>query len=183
MKNNDPIVPSTIWISGVSAAGKTTLGSLLHKGLLESGFADTVFLDGEEIRKNLTRKYGHSLQDRYDLLQIVIDLVKSYLAKGQNVVVSVVSHKTEMRNIARENLSPFMEVCLQCSVEICRDRDYKGDYEKALAGEYDCFPGVTEPYEVSENAELVLNTGDLSIEEAGRKLLSSTIVFLGFFRK
>jgi adenylylsulfate kinase len=83
-----------------------------------------------------------------------------------------------MRDMARQNIYYFMEVYLNCPVNVCKDRDYKGLYEKAFINKDELFPGVTEPYEVSENPELILNTASESIEQCGKILLKKVLRFL-----
>ena len=88
-----------------------------------------------------------------------------------------------MRDYARSQIPKFIEVYLECLNEVCADRDYKGLYEKAKAGEFQTFAGVTEPYEPSENPDLVLNTSQMSIDECSAILFKSIVAFLGNSKK
>ena len=171
--------PCTIWITGITASGKTTLGKSLFEFLIEKGVNPLEFLDGDEIRKSLNKNYGHSLEDRQIILKKIVEIVKDKNKKGITTIVSTVSHKKAMRDYARSQIPQFIEVYLECPNEVCADRDYKGLYEKAKAGEYQTFPGVTEPYEPSENPELILNTSQMSIDECSAILFKSIVVFLG----
>ena len=139
--------PCTIWITGITASGKTTLGQSLFEFLIEKGVNRLEFLDGDEIRKSLNKNYGHSLEDRQIILKKIVEIVKDKNKKGITTIVSTVSHKKAMREFARSQISQFMEVHLDCAPETCVDRDYKGLYQLAKLGEYDVFPGVTEAYE------------------------------------
>jgi adenylylsulfate kinase len=175
-RNKEPV---TIWITGISAAGKTTLGTRLYEDLLADGIDNLTFLDGEDVRKSLKKNYGHSIEDRFALLQDVRELIRGIKAQGRHVIIATISHKRKMRETARAELSPFMEVWLKCPVEICHQRDYKGNYDKALSGEIYPFVGVTEAYEESDHPDLVLHTGDLSIDEAAAGLLAAARKFIG----
>ncbi|NQV54493.1 MAG: adenylyl-sulfate kinase [Rhodospirillales bacterium] len=169
---------TTIWLSGISAAGKTTLGARLYQDLQKSGIDNITFLDGEEVRRSLKKDYGHSIEDRFALLEDILELILSIKAKGNHVIIGTISHKKKMRDIARARLSPFMEVWLECPVDICHKRDYKGNYDKALAGKLNTFAGVTEPYEKSAAPELVLHTGVLTIEITAAKLHAAALNFI-----
>ena len=171
--------PCTIWITGITASGKTTLGKSLFEFLIEKGVNPLEFLDGDEIRESLNKNYGYSLKDRQKIVKNIVEIVKNKNKKGITTIVSTVSHKKAMRDYARSQIPKFIEVYLECPNEVCADRDYKGLYEKAKAGEYQTFPGVTEPYEPSENPELILNTSQMSIDECSATLFKSILPLLG----
>jgi adenylylsulfate kinase len=164
------LIPGTIWITGISASGKTTLGKSLSENLKQHGFENVKLLDGEDLRQQLDRVYGHSVKERFAVLRNIVRIANEYKQQGYAVIVSTISHKKAMREIARTALLPFTEVRLECSVETCRKRDYKGNYAKAFAGELATFIGVTEPYESSDAPELVLNTEALSSNECSEIL-------------
>ena len=170
--------PGTIWITGITASGKTTLGQSLFECLVEKGVHPLEFLDGEEFRKCLDKTYGHSLEDRLIVLEKIVEMAKEKNKKGITIIVSTVSHKKAMREFARSQISQFMEVHLDCAPETCVDRDYKGLYQLAKLGEYDVFPGVTEAYEPSDSPELTLKTDHLTIEECTSILYRDVILFL-----
>lgn len=174
---NQKIIPGTIWFTGITGAGKTTLGKYLYGAITKEGY-DADFFDGEELRKKLDRKYGHSLEDRFEVAKKIIDIASKCNQEGKIAIVSTVSHKKKMRDMARQRINYFMEVYLSCPVNVCKNRDYKGLYEKALKNKNELFPGVTEPYEVSENPELVLDTATESIEQCGEILLEKVLMFL-----
>ena len=171
--------PCTIWITGITASGKTTLGQSLLEFLIEKGVNHLELLDGDEFRKSLNKNYGHSLEDRQIMLKKLVEIVKDKNKKGITTIVSTVSHKKAMRDYARSQIPQFIEVYLECPNEVCADRDYKGLYEKAKAGEIHTFAGVTEPYEPSENPDLVLNTSQMSIDECSATLFKSILPLLG----
>jgi adenylylsulfate kinase-like enzyme len=169
---------SVIWITGISASGKTSLArALVHE--LEAGAPGGVALfDGDEFRARLDRRYGHDLADRFAVLDLLVEAVRDECRNRQVVVVAAVSHKREMRAHARRRLGHFLEVFLDCPAEVCASRDPKDLYRRARAGELSCFPGVTEPYERSEKAAVVLDTATLSVESALRRLLPEVAAFL-----
>ena len=161
----------TIWISGISASGKTTLGTMLAKKLRSIGYDNAVFLDGDELRERSLSKFSHSLSDRYKQHNENVKIINEEMNKGKIVIVSTISHKKAMRDDARKKISNFFEVILKCSSDSCAKRDYKNQYTKALSGEYNCFPGITEPYEISDHPELVVDTENNDIDDAFEILL------------
>jgi adenylylsulfate kinase len=172
------VSPVTIWITGLSASGKTTMGKRLYDRLNQIGIENVEFLDGEALRKRLDREYGYSVEERLAVLDNTIRIAQEENEKGKIMIVSTISHKRKTRELARQKITKFMEVYLNCSVEICAQRDYKDNYRRALAGELEMFVGVTEPYEESVNIDLELNTATSSIEECSETLFQRTIDFL-----
>jgi len=171
--------PSTIWITGITASGKTTLGRELYEKLLEKGVRQLEFLDAEERRKLIDKTYGHSIEERLLLSKKWVEIAIEKNLKGTNVIISTVSHKKVMREYARTKIPRFMEIFLDCSPEVCADRDYKGHFKLAKAGEYDLFPGVTEAYEPSDAPELILNTERTPFSECSDILYREVVEFLG----
>ena len=106
-------------------------------------------------------------------------MARKYNENGTIVIVSTISHKRAIRQKARDAITNFMEVFLDCPLDVCIERDYKGHYQKALNGEYENFIGITESYEISESPELAINTKSLTIEESHELLLKNVISFLG----
>lgn len=169
--------PATIWISGMTASGKTTLGLSLVNELMSYGVEKIKLLDGDKLRKRLKKNYGHSLSDRVKLIDEYIKIAQLEINNGFNVVISTVSHKSSMRDIARSQLNPFMEINLVCSYEECAKRDYKNIYS-SFDGTDKCLPGYTEPYETSKSPELILDTENNSIEDCKKMLLQKVLNFL-----
>lgn len=172
------INPATIWITGLSASGKTTLGERLLKGLIENGVKNVEFLDGEILRSKVGAALGYSTSDRNTMIAHTIKIAKELNEKGTVCIVATISHKNQTRQRARAAIGNFMEVYLACPVEVCVARDYKGNYKKAFGGEYKNFVGVTEPYEVSDDPELVLDTAANTIDECSRILVKKVVEFL-----
>ena len=167
--------PGIVWITGITASGKSTLAKRLQQGLLNSRYENVELLDGDDLRKRLNFKYGHSNKDRMAVMEISVNICKETNKLGNLAILSSIGHKKAMRDYARSQTSAFMEVYLDCPVDVCAKRDYKGLYEKARAGEYQTFVGVTEPYERSEFPDLVLNTAENSIDECSKILFKSIV--------
>lgn len=173
------LISRTIWITGVTASGKTTLGNALYTKLLDKQYKkNIVFLDGDELRKKLKKSYGHNIQDRFASLLDLVEVAKKYYDRKMIVIVSTVSFKREMREYARSMMPHFMEVYLDCSIDVCSQRDIKGHYRRAFNGEYETFIGVTDEYELSLRPELILNTETKSIDECSEILYKKTKKFL-----
>jgi len=171
-------IVATIWLSGVTASGKTTLGKMLYEDLKNAGILNLKFFDGEDLRKIQDRVYGYSVEERFNLIKKYTKMVKRENKKGYAVIISTVSHKKKMRNFARKNLNQFMEINLLCSPETCAIRDYKNVYRRIRKEDNECLPGVTEPYEISDQAEVILDTEQNSIENSRIILLNKTMGFL-----
>ena len=169
---------ATIWISGVTASGKTTLGKLLYQELLNTGIINLKYLDGDDLRRRQSRIYGHSVEERKELIQKYIELVKEENKKGFMVIISTVSHKKETRDKARNQLNNFMEINLLCDPKTCSIRDYKNIYNRIDKNSNECLPGVTEPYEVSDQAELILDTAKSSLEDCKNILINNVFKYL-----
>jgi adenylyl-sulfate kinase len=149
-----------LWFTGLSAAGKTTVGSLVATELEERGHTVEV-LDGDVIRTHLSQGLGYSKEDR-DTNVARIGWVASRLARaGAAVIVSAISPYEEARRRARtlvEETAPFVEIHVATAVEVCAERDPKGLYAKARSGEIQHFTGVSDPYEEPQDPELRLDT-------------------------
>ncbi len=170
--------PGAVWITGLPASGKTTLSEALHRALQARGHRCTV-LDGEALRARLSRQYGHSLEDRFAVLEEIVAAASAERHRGVVPIVATISHKREMRAFARHALGHMLEVYLECAAHVCALRDQKGHYRRAYAGEYACFVGVTEPYEAWDIADIVIDTAKSGVAEATRTLLAASLNFLG----
>lgn len=166
----------TVWITGLSAAGKTTLAQRLTEDLKRRGLDDVVLLDGEAVRDHL-RLLGYSEHDRREVAFRKAEIAKKYNDAGMAVIVTGITAQKETRQQIRRNVGRFMEVYLSCPVEVCARRDYKGHYKKALDGTIADFVGVSSAYEVSENPELTLDTANQKVDECARILLDHATRF------
>lgn len=164
-----------IWITGITASGKTSLGKALLEACKIMGVQNIIHLDGDELRKRPDWVKGHGIEDRFKSFQKIIDVTNWELEQGNVVIVSTVSHKASMRLEARDRLSNFYEVYLRCSSEECEKRDFKNFYSRAknqsISDQKEIFPGVTEAYEESKNPEMVIDTEHDSLEHSKAKLL------------
>jgi adenylyl-sulfate kinase len=163
-----------LWFTGLSAAGKTTVGSLVARELEARGRTVDV-LDGDVVRTHLSQGLGFSKEDR-DTNIARIGWVASRLARaGAVVVVSAISPYEETRRRARtlvEENAPFVEIHVATSLEVCAERDPKGLYKKAMSGELEHFTGVSDPYEEPANPELRLDTAGREPAESAAAVLA-----------
>ncbi|MAF20389.1 MAG: adenylyl-sulfate kinase, partial [Parcubacteria group bacterium] len=141
----------TIWITGLSASGKSTLGGKLFSDLKAIGVNNVKLLDGEDIREEFGDTFGYATNERNAILEKTIQMARECNDNGNIAIVSTISHKRSIRQKARDAITNFMEVFLDCPLEVCVKRDYKGHYQKALNGDYENFIGITESYETSDS--------------------------------
>jgi adenylyl-sulfate kinase len=158
----------TLWFTGLSGAGKTSLAEALLEQLHSAG-AKAELLDGDIVRRHLSAGLGFSREDR-DANIRRIGFVSQLLARnGVIAIVAAISPYRATRNEVRRDSSAFVEVFVDCSMEVLVQRDPKGLYRRALAGEIEHFTGVSDPYEEPEHPEIVLHTDRESLpESAGR---------------
>ena len=170
----------TILITGISAAGKTTLGRRLFQDLKNKNINNLKLFDGEEVRNLLAKEgnvIGYSLEDRYKHMLDLAKMAKECNDQGQIAIVCAIASSRGVRERVRSFIGNMLEVYLDCPVEVCANRDYKHHYEKAFKGLYETFIGVTDPYETS-SPELVLQTGVDSKDKCSEVLLEKTLAFL-----
>ena len=162
----------TLWFTGLSGAGKSTLANLVAEELRARGHRVEI-LDGDEVRTNLSKGLGFSKEDRDTNIRR-IGYVCNLLARNGVIAISAaISPYRDIRDEVRGNHQKFFEVYIKCSIEKLSERDVKGLYKKALAGEIKNFTGVSDPYEEPLNAELVLDSGIEKVEESLNKLLKT----------
>jgi adenylylsulfate kinase len=161
----------TLWFTGLSGAGKTTISNLVVKELHERGSRIEV-LDGDIVRENLSKGLGFSKQDR-DINIRRIAFVADLLSRNDvPVITAAISPYRALRDEARGLMDGrFIEAYVKASVEECERRDVKGLYAKARAGEIKEFTGVSDPYEPPQNPELELDTENETPEESAAKII------------
>ncbi len=158
----------TLWFTGISSCGKSTLAVAIEKILYERE-CHTYILDGDNIRHNLNKDLGFSPADKKENVRRIGEMAALLRDCGIINIVAVISPYISDRNAARalsDNDGSFIEVFLDCPVKICEERDIKGLYKKAREGVITEFSGISAPYEPPENPEIILNTGKYSIEHS-----------------
>jgi adenylylsulfate kinase len=169
----------TVWFTGLSGAGKSTIAEMLYHELQARGMK-TEILDGDVVRQNLSKGLGFSKDDR-DLNILRIGFVANLLTRnGVATICCPISPYREARDAVREQIGAFVEIYVHATVEeIAAHRDPKGLYRKALAGEITNFTGVDDPYEAPEHPELVLDTLQQTPQESLRNVLTA-LMKLGY---
>lgn len=161
----------TLWFTGLSGAGKTTLARLVENELRSRGHRLEV-LDGDIIRTNLSKGLGFSKEDRDTNIRR-IGFVCNLLTRNDVVaIVAAISPYREVREEVRNQIGSFVEVFVKCPIEVLAERDVKGLYKKALAGEIKNFTGVDDPYEEPLSAEIVIETDTETPDESARRILA-----------
>jgi adenylylsulfate kinase len=163
----------TLWFTGLSGSGKTTIAHLVGPELERRGLV-VEYLDGDTVRTHLSKGLGFSKEDRDTNIERIGWVASRFTRHGAAVLVSAISPYAETRQHARElveEFGPFVEVYVEASVDECARRDVKGLYEKAFSGEIKEFTGVSDPYEPPESAEVVVDTENEEPEESARKVL------------
>ena len=162
----------TLWFTGLSGSGKTTITNLLVKDLLQRGSKLEV-LDGDVVRENLSKGLGFSKEDRDTNIRRIAFVANLLSRNGVPVITAAISPYREIRDEARQMMDDrFIEVYIKASVEVCEDRDVKGLYAKARSGEIKEFTGVSDPYEEPTNPEITVETETQSPEESAAQILT-----------
>jgi len=164
--------PAVLWFTGLSGSGKSTIANLVEKALLAQG-RHTYLLDGDNVRHGLNRDLGFTDADRVENIRRVGEAARLFVDAGEIVLVSFISPFRSERRMARELLEKgeFIEVFVDTPIEICKQRDPKGLYQKAAAGEIKNFTGIDSPYEAPEAAELVLKTVGVTADTLATEIL------------
>ncbi len=163
----------TVWLTGLSGSGKSTIAVAAEKALNERGRL-TYILDGDNIRHGLNSNLGFSPDDRTENIRRIGEVSKLFTDAGIIVFSSFISPYRADRDAIREIMGEgdFIEVWVDASVETCEGRDVKGLYKKARAGEIPEFTGISAPYEEPKNPELVVDTNAQSVDESVAQILS-----------
>lgn len=163
----------TIWLTGLSGSGKSTIAVAAEKALNDLGRL-TYILDGDNIRHGLNSNLGFSPDDRTENIRRIGEVSKLFTDAGVIVFSSFISPYRADRDAVRKIMGDgdFVEVLVDASVETCEGRDVKGLYKKARAGEIPEFTGISAPYEAPNKPELVLDTNGQSVDESVAQLVS-----------
>lgn len=165
----------TIWFTGLSGSGKTTLAqSLINE--LKACDVKVELLDGDEVRTNLSKGLGFSKEDRDTNIRRIGYVSRLLSRNGVGVITAAISPYREIRDEVRHLITrdggEFIEVYVQCPIEVLIERDVKGLYKRALAGEIKEFTGVSDPYEEPLNPEVIVHTDTESVEESASKIIA-----------
>lgn len=163
----------TIWFTGLSASGKSTLAVALEVALYEKGY-HTYIMDGDNIRHGLNRNLGFSPQDRTENIRRIGEVARLFRDTGIINMTAFISPYRTDRQMARSLCEDdcFIEVYVDCPLEVCEQRDPKGMYKKARTGQLKEFTGISAPYEPPENPEIHLHTDKMTIDECVRTILA-----------
>jgi bifunctional enzyme CysN/CysC len=164
--------PAVLWFTGLSGSGKSTIANLLEKKLTALG-KHTYLLDGDNVRHGLNKDLGFTDADRVENIRRVTEVSKLMVDAGLITLVSFISPFRSERQMARAAMEDgeFLEVFVDTPLEIAEARDVKGLYKKARAGEIKNFTGIDSPYEAPANAEISVNTAEISAEDAADRIL------------
>ena len=160
----------TIWLTGLSSCGKSTIADALAERLQVNGYRPQR-LDGDVIRQHLWKELGFSKEDRDENIRRIAFLAGLLTRNGIITITSFISPYRELRDHARKTIGNFVEVYVKCPVETCMERDPKGLYLKAIAGEIKNFTGISDPYEEPINPEIVIESDKDSVEECVNKII------------
>jgi adenylyl-sulfate kinase len=161
----------TLWFTGLSGAGKSTLSQLVVAELKKRG-QKTELLDGDEVRTNLSQGLTFSKEDRDINIQRIGFVCKLLTRNGVWAVSAAISPYRAGRDANRKQIGKFIEIYVECSIKKLAERDVKGLYKKALAGEVKNFTGVSDPYEPPLNPEIHVSSETETVEESLKKIMT-----------
>lgn len=164
-----------IWMIGLSGSGKSTLARALENELHRLGKL-TALLDGDNLRSGLNKNLGFSAEDRLENIRRAAETAKILASNGVITICSLISPTREVRSMAKEIIKDkYLDVFIDCPLEICEQRDVKGLYAKARKGLIPDFTGVSAPFEPATEAEIIVNTHKSTIEEGLSQLLKAIL--------
>jgi adenylylsulfate kinase len=171
----------TIWFTGLSGSGKSTIAHALEAELRRQGYGLEI-LDGDIVRTNLTKGLGFSREDRDENIRRIGFVSHLLTRNGVIVLVSAISPYRDIRAEVRERIDDFVEVYVDAPLEVCEDRDVKGLYKRARAGEIKQFTGIDDPYEAPLNPEVHCYTDTETVEESAAKVIAK-LTELGYLQQ
>jgi adenylyl-sulfate kinase len=170
----------TLWFTGLSGAGKSTLAERLRPILLERG-CKVEILDGDIVRTNLSKGLGFSKEDRDTNIRRIGFVANLLSRNGVVAITAAISPYKAIRQEVREGVDNFVEVYCKCPIDVLAERDVKGLYKKAIAGEIKNFTGVSDPYEEPEKPEVMIDSSTETIEQSLEKIVR-TLELMGFVK-
>ena len=174
MKQTNRDRGAVIWFTGLSGSGKTTIAHQVEETLLESGVPVEI-LDGDVVRENLSKGLGFSKEDRDINIRRIAFVAHLLQRNGVFVITAAISPYRAIREEARAMIKDFVEVYAEAPLEVCEERDVKGLYAKARAGEIKGFTGVDDPYEPPPRPEVTCKTDQETVEESAQKVIDKLV--------
>lgn len=159
----------TLWFTGLSGAGKSTISQIVYDRLREAG-AKVELLDGDVVRTHLSKGLGFSKEDRDENVRRIGFVCELLSRNGVIAVVAAISPYRAVREEVRARIGNFVEVYAHCPIEVLAERDVKGLYKRALAGEIPSFTGVSDPYEPPANPEVTIDSSRETVEESAARV-------------
>ena len=160
-----------LWMTGLSGAGKTTVALEMFRQL-EGRDLRLERLDGDVVRESLTKDLGFTAEDRKTNIERITFVNKLLSRNGVGCICSFISPYQSVRDYVRENTTNFLEVFINAPLEVVIDRDVKGLYKKAIAGEIPNFTGISDPFEAPENPDIEVRTDQQTVEESAAYIIS-----------
>jgi adenylylsulfate kinase len=164
---------AVLWFTGLSGSGKSTLAHAVENALYELG-CRTYVLDGDNVRHGLNKDLGFSPEDREENIRRIAEVANLFVKSGVIAITAFISPYRADRHKAREIAGggSFIEIFCECPLEVCEERDVKGLYKKARAGEIPEFTGISAPYEEPLNPQIAVDTSKLSLEDSTKAVIS-----------
>jgi adenylylsulfate kinase len=162
-----------LWFTGLSGSGKSTLANAVDHALFQQHYKSYV-LDGDNIRHGLNSDLGFGVEDRKENIRRIGEVAKLFIDSGQIVSTAFISPFRADRDVVRNMLEAgeFIEIFLNCPIQVCENRDPKGLYKKARKGDILDFTGISSPYEIPYNPEIIIETNQLTVEQSVNVILS-----------
>ena len=164
---------AVVWFTGLSGAGKSTLAHAVEEALHQFGCRTFVF-DGDNVRHGLCSDLSFSVDDRSENIRRIGEMAKLFVEAGVIALTAFISPLRTDRERVRRLIgdADFIEIYVQCPLAVCESRDVKGMYQKARAGQIKEFTGISAPYEEPEQPDLVVNTGEETLDESVSKVIA-----------
>jgi adenylylsulfate kinase len=165
-----------IWFTGLSGSGKTTLGAAVEKELFKQGYL-TQMLDGDNIRSGINKNLNFTDNDRIENIRRIAEVNKLFINCGIIAINCFISPTEETREMAKNIIGKehFIEIYVSTPIEICESRDTKGLYAKARKGEIPDFTGISSPFEIPNNPDVIVNTAEMNLHDSVKKILNFLI--------